>query len=85
MLPQLLGEDSGPNEAVPTAELVDEVLLLVDVEGVSVDVECEVEAWVVLDVTCAGAVVVALVVGDKKEVWVEVDTEVAVPWMLLTK
>ena len=47
MLPQLLGEDSFPNEAVPTAGLVDEVLrlevfdeaTLVDAEDVSVDVE----------------------------------------------
>ena len=79
MLPQLLGEDSGPNQAVPTTleffnELVlaDEVLRLevvaevapVDVEDVSVDVEYEVEAWVVLDV----AVVDALVGGVKAEV-----------------
>jgi hypothetical protein len=79
MLPQLLGEDSGPNQAVPTTlefvcvlVLVDEVLrlevaaelTLVDVEDVSVDVEYEVEAWVVLDV----AVAVALVVGEETEV-----------------
>jgi hypothetical protein len=79
MLPQLLGEDSGPNQAVPTAleffselVLVDEVLslevvdevMLVDVEDVSVDVAYEAEAWVVLDV----AVAVKLVVGVKAEV-----------------
>ena len=79
MLPQLLGEDSGPNQAVPTAleffsvlVLVDEVLrldvvaelTLVDVEDVSVDVEDEAEAWVVLDM----AVAVTLVVGEKTEV-----------------
>jgi hypothetical protein len=79
MLPQLLGEDSGPNQAVPTTleffsvlVLVDEVLslevvdevTLVDVEDVSVDVDCEVEAWVVLDV----AVAVTLVVGEETEV-----------------
>jgi hypothetical protein len=78
MLPQLLGEDSGPNQAVPTTlefvcetVLVEEVLrlevvaelTLVDVEDVSVDVE-EVEAWVVLDV----AVSVTLVVGEETEV-----------------
>jgi hypothetical protein len=77
MLPQLLGEDSGPNQAVPTTlefvcetVLADEVLrlelvaelTLVDVEGVSVDVE--VEAWVVLDV----AVAVTLLVGEETEV-----------------
>jgi hypothetical protein len=77
MLPQLLGEDSGPNQAVPTTlefvcetVLADEVLrlelvaelALVDVEGVSVDVE--VEAWVVLDV----AVAVTLLVGEETEV-----------------
>lgn len=75
MLPQLLGEDSGPNQAVPTTleffsalVLVDEVLrlevvdevMLVDVE----DVEYEVEAWVVLDVAVADT----LVVGVKAEV-----------------
>jgi hypothetical protein len=79
MLPQLLGEDSGPNQAVPTTlefvsepVLVDEELRLevvaeltrVDVEDVSVDVEYEVEAWVVLDV----AVAVTLVVGEETEV-----------------
>ena len=79
MLPQLLGEDSGPNQAVPTTlefvrvlVLVDEVLrlelvaelALVDVEDASVDVEFEVEAWVVLDV----AVAVALVVSELAEV-----------------
>ena len=78
MLPQLLGEDSGPNQAVPTTlefvcktVLVDEVLrrevvaelTLVDVEEVSVDAE-EVEARVVLDV----AVSVTLVVGEETEV-----------------
>ena len=79
MLPQLLGEDSGPNQAVPTTleffselVLVDEVLslevvdevMLVDVDDVSVDVEYEVEAWVVLDVAVADT----LVVGVKAEV-----------------
>ena len=79
MLPQLLGEDSGPNQAVPTTlefvcetVLVDEVLrlevvdevTLVDVEDVSVDVDCEVEGWVVLD----AAVAVTLVVGEETEV-----------------
>lgn len=79
MLPQLLGEDWGPNQAVPTTleffsvlVLVDEVLslevvdeaTLVDVEDVSVDVEYEAEAWVVLDVAVADA----LVVGVKAEV-----------------
>lgn len=78
MLPQLLGEDSGPNQAVPTTlefvsvlVVVDEVvrllvaeLTLVDVEDVSVDVEDEVEAWVVLD----AAVAVTLVVGEETEV-----------------
>jgi hypothetical protein len=79
MLPQLLGEDSGPNQAVPTTlaffselVLVDEVLslevvdevMLADVEDVWVDVEYEVEAWVVLDV----AVGDTLVVGVKAEV-----------------
>ena len=79
MLPQLLGEDSGPNQAVPTTlefvcktvlvdevlrlEVVDEVTLM-DVEDVFVDVEYEAEAWVVLDV----AVAVALVVGEETEV-----------------
>ena len=73
MLPQLLGEDSGPNQAVPTTlefftelVLVDEVLslevvdevMLVDVEDVSVDVEYEVEAWVVLNVAVADTLVV---------------------------
>ena len=74
MLPQLLGEDSGPNQAVPmTLEffselvLVDEVLglevdevMLVDVE----DVESGVDAWVVLDVTAVDT----LVAGVKAEV-----------------
>jgi len=83
MLPQLLGEDSGPNQAVPTtleffseAVLVDEVLrlevfaevTLVELEEVSVDDEYEVEAWVVLDVTGPGAVAVTLVVGEKTEI-----------------
>jgi len=101
MLPQLLGEDSGPNQAVPTTlefvsvlVLVEEVLrlevvdkvTLVEVEDVSVDVE-EVEAWVVLEV----AVSVTLVVGEETEVWVEVmvemlvDVEEVVRWMLKTK
>lgn len=44
-------------------EVVDEVTLM-DVEDVSVDVEYEAEAWVVLDV----AVAVALVVGEETEV-----------------
>jgi hypothetical protein len=79
MLPQLLGEDSGPNQAVPTTlefvsvlVLVEEVLrlevvaelTLVDVEDVSVDVDCEVEAWVVL----GAAVAVTLAVGEETEV-----------------
>jgi hypothetical protein len=85
MLPQLLGEDSGPNQAVPMAALVDEVLrvlvvlLLVDavlmlevVAEVTLveleDVEYEVEAWVVLDVTGSVAVAVTLAVGEKAEV-----------------
>jgi hypothetical protein len=78
MLPQLLGEDSGPNQAVPTTlefftvlVLVEEVLrleivaelALVDVEDVSVDVE-EGEAWAVLDVVVS----VTLVVGEETEV-----------------
>jgi hypothetical protein len=59
-------------EFVSEAVLVDEELrlevvvelTLVDVEDVSVDVEYEVEAWVVLDV----AVAVTLVVSEETEV-----------------
>jgi hypothetical protein len=75
MLPQLLGEDSGPNQAVPTTlefvcvlVLVEEVLRLEVVAEATLveleDVEDEVEAWVVLDV----AVVVTFVVGEETEV-----------------
>jgi len=59
---------------------------LVDAEDVSVDVEHEGEAWILLDVTGS-----ATVDAEKTGVWGEVvveipvDAEVAVPWMLLTK
>ena len=66
-------------------EVVAEVRL-VDAEDVSVDVEHEGEAWILLDVTGS-----ATVDAEKTGVWGEVvveipvDAEVAVPWMLLTK
>lgn len=74
MLPQLLGEDSGPNQAVPmTLEFFTELVLVEEALSLEVDevmladvedVEYDVDAWVVFDVAFADA----LVVGVKSEV-----------------
>lgn len=85
MLPQLLGEDSAPNEAVPTPGLVDDVLLLV-VVLVLVDKVLRFE--VVVEVTLVDEVGVPVDVEFKVEAWVVLDVTgsgVAVPSMLLTK
>ena len=71
MLPQLLGEDSGPNQAVPlTLEFVSELVLVEEVLSLEVDEvmivdeedeDDEVEAWVVLDVVVEDTLVVGVI------------------------